>query len=230
MSRRCRPTSVASDRAASVAWSARIRVGAVKALASSPQFVWWRRNAKARRHSRRADVRGVDLLRGRSRLSRAGAAGARPFRSRHFVAQSANRSFRRSCAGAGAMVAVAARSTSLMRWSIERSPRVRRSKSRWTACSRRARRRPSSSAARFPTAELTAGGGWGTGSDLARGRASQSLVSAETRYRRRASRQSGRLRCELGSSTFSANTAARSRRRNTTSMLQSPPTTSCWSR
>jgi outer membrane protein TolC len=34
--------------------------------------------------------------------------------------------------------------------------------------------------AALPAAEGTAGGGWGTGSDLARGRASQSLVSAET--------------------------------------------------
>jgi NodT family efflux transporter outer membrane factor (OMF) lipoprotein len=32
----------------------------------------------------------------------------------------------------------------------------------------------------LPSAEWTAGGGWGTGSDLGRGRASQSLVSAET--------------------------------------------------
>jgi NodT family efflux transporter outer membrane factor (OMF) lipoprotein len=31
----------------------------------------------------------------------------------------------------------------------------------------------------LPSAEFTAGGGWGTGSDLARGRASQTLVSAE---------------------------------------------------
>jgi NodT family efflux transporter outer membrane factor (OMF) lipoprotein len=34
--------------------------------------------------------------------------------------------------------------------------------------------------AALPTAEATEGGGWGTGSDLGRGRASQSLVSAET--------------------------------------------------
>jgi outer membrane protein TolC len=34
--------------------------------------------------------------------------------------------------------------------------------------------------AALPTGEWTAGGGWGTGSDLARGRASQTLVSAET--------------------------------------------------
>jgi len=34
--------------------------------------------------------------------------------------------------------------------------------------------------AALPAAEGTAGGGWGTGSDLARGRASQTLVSAET--------------------------------------------------
>ena len=34
--------------------------------------------------------------------------------------------------------------------------------------------------AALPSAEWTAGGGWGTGSDLARGRASQALVSAET--------------------------------------------------
>ena len=33
--------------------------------------------------------------------------------------------------------------------------------------------------AALPSAEWTAGGGWGTGSDLARGRASQTLVSAE---------------------------------------------------
>jgi NodT family efflux transporter outer membrane factor (OMF) lipoprotein len=32
----------------------------------------------------------------------------------------------------------------------------------------------------LPSAEFTAGGGWGTGSDLGRGRAAQSLVSAET--------------------------------------------------
>jgi NodT family efflux transporter outer membrane factor (OMF) lipoprotein len=32
----------------------------------------------------------------------------------------------------------------------------------------------------LPSAEFTAGGGWGTGSDLGRGRASQSLVSAES--------------------------------------------------
>jgi outer membrane protein TolC len=34
--------------------------------------------------------------------------------------------------------------------------------------------------AALPSAEFTAGGGWGTGGDLARGRASQTLVSAET--------------------------------------------------
>ena len=34
--------------------------------------------------------------------------------------------------------------------------------------------------AALPSAEASAGGGWGTGSDLARGRASQTLVSAET--------------------------------------------------
>jgi NodT family efflux transporter outer membrane factor (OMF) lipoprotein len=34
--------------------------------------------------------------------------------------------------------------------------------------------------AALPSAEWTAGGGWGTGSDLARGRASQTLISAET--------------------------------------------------
>ena len=34
--------------------------------------------------------------------------------------------------------------------------------------------------AALPAAEWTAGGGWGTGSDLARGRASQTLISAET--------------------------------------------------
>jgi NodT family efflux transporter outer membrane factor (OMF) lipoprotein len=33
--------------------------------------------------------------------------------------------------------------------------------------------------AALPTAEFSAGGGWGTGSDLARGRASQTLISAE---------------------------------------------------
>ena len=34
----------------------------------------------------------------------------------------------------------------------------------------------------LPAAGFTAGGGWGTGSDLARGRASQTLVSAENAF------------------------------------------------
>ena len=42
------------------------------------------------------------------------------------------------------------------------------------------------------------GGGWGTGSDLARGRASQTLVSAENGAGVSTSHQSRRLRCGVG--------------------------------
>ena len=78
------------------------------------------------------------------------------------------------------MVALAARPRARIRWSSARSPPARRLKSPWTACNRRAPRKLVVIGAALPAAEWTAGGGWGTGSDLARGRASQTLVSAET--------------------------------------------------
>jgi outer membrane protein TolC len=78
--------------------------------------------------------------------------------------------------------------------------------------------------AALPVAGFTAGGGWGTGNDLARGRASPTLVSAETLPS--AGNQVANL-VGFGKSTCSASSGARSRRRNT--MLTPPPrrVTSC---
>ena len=84
--------------------------------------------------------------------------------------------------------------------------------------------------AALPSAEWTAGGGWGTGSDLARGRASQTLISAETGAGVAQVVNLAGFDAGLGARYFRQVPARRSRRRNTMSRPQSPPAMSCWYR
>ena len=83
--------------------------------------------------------------------------------------------------------------------------------------------------AALPSLEASAGGGWGTGSDLARGRASAPLVSAENGVG--VSQIANIVGFEPdGRSKIPASSAARSKRRGQTCRRRLPPATWCWFR
>ena len=175
----CRLTFVALGRAASVSWSAPVRAGADKVLASPPR----RRNGGAARN--RAAIRrrfycaaltscavGPDYLPPSPPLPDHFAATRRRSMRRAIVTLIVR--LRRRNGGACCTTA------SWIRWSSARSPAVRRSKSRLDRLQQARAQEAVVIGAALPSAEWTAGGGWGTGSDLARGRASQTARLRET--------------------------------------------------